>query len=81
MTFDAIVQEAIEYSVVVSDTDGKKIPIRFIVRENGENFIRAWMYHDQGKRWNGYTNHPNIRFSGSKAAVAHWCLDKAANGY
>ena len=39
----------------------------------------AWMTHSLGRTWIAH-NDQGTSFRGTKAQVANWCLDQAANG-
>lgn len=75
-SFESITAEATEYGCkVVVSTSGA---VQFI---DATGTIQAWMFKFPGCMWRGYSHDTELRTTGSKAKVADWCLDLAANGY
>ncbi|EFI34100.1 hypothetical protein Dthio_PD1440 [Desulfonatronospira thiodismutans ASO3-1] len=79
MKFSDVVTESGQYKVTVTGPDHRGF-IRFV---NSKDQVMSWMVRTDGRVWKGFTLHPTTTGikKGSKAFVADWCLDWAANGF
>jgi hypothetical protein len=74
MNYQAILTEAREIGVTINDRQAE-------VWFRGQH--EASMYHDHGRSWRGLSRsarQETVRTTGTKASVADWCLEQAANG-
>ena len=73
MKYQDVIEEAPQYGVeVIGDS--------FFVGDEKRAFMLRYM---SGRRWKGVSwdsTGRKIRFEGSRAKVADWCLSEAANG-
>ena len=78
-TYNNAIRNANEYGVFIST--GTCGDIYFRDAEN--NFLAKMFRSCEGRMWTGATAHPEItgKKYGTKAAVADWCMDWAANGF
>ena len=77
-TFRTITAEAADYNITISINQFGDIEFQDI---NGN--ILAQMFRREGRTWAGVTSEPEAtgKKIGTKAAVADWCMDWAANGF
>ena len=76
MNYTDVIIEAAQYNVLVEESPYGTI--RFYAGSFNNDAV-AWMSHSTGKTWIAH-NDKGTSFRGSKAKVADWCLDQAANG-
>ena len=77
MKYQDIIKEASDYDVEVIGADSE--PSFY----SGEEKMACMMKKPGTRTWVGLSHDHNgekIRFEGTKAKVANWCLDIAANG-
>ena len=76
-TFKFIQEEALVYGINLH-----KSQLGYIQFTTSNGDIPAWMIKD-GNKWLGFTSEPDAtgKKVGSKAQVADWCMDWAANGF
>ena len=77
-TLKNIMTEAADYNISIIDNQFGDIEFR---DANGN--ILAQMFHREGRTWAGVTSQPDAtgKKVGTKAQVADWCMDWAANGF
>ena len=77
-SFNTIMEEATGYNITIETNQFNDIEFRDI---NGN--ILAQMFHREGRTWAGVTSQPDAtgKKVGTKAQVADWCMDWAANGF
>lgn len=79
MKYENVLKEADEYGVRVVEGISGTIYWYDSLASQVEHQATAWMSHSTGKQWIAH-NTLGTCFRGSKAVVADWCLDQAANG-